>query len=247
VGALLRGTLLWLLYERKMSHETRNILTLYKSYRAASRGRHSVSTGDCVPRRIPKKADAATKLVTKTFSNSALISIPEGAVFSSGSCTSTDMNIGVAAPYPSEKGVSAFPAGSRIKDINFTLKNYSHHDFPDDVDVLLAHAGKNRTVMSDVGGTSDVSNITLVLDDEANSALPNSGQLVGGSFKPTNFETGDGFPAPAPSQDNRSALSGFEGQNPNKIWRLFVQDDATSDCGKVGGGWSITIKAVVPA
>ena len=193
----------------------------------------------------PKKADAATKLVTKTFSNSALISIPDGAVFSSGSCTGTD--IGVAAPYPSEKSVSAFPSGSHIKDINLTLKNYSHHDFPDDVDVLLQKGTHKRTVLSDVGGTKDVSNITLVLNDEANSALPNLGQIVGGSFKPTNLEAGDHFPVPAPTQDNRSALSGFDTLNPNGTWKLFVQDDATGDCGKFAGGWSIRIKAVVSA
>jgi hypothetical protein len=193
-------------------------------------------------------ADAATKLVTKTFSSSGLILIPDGAVFAEPPSICTGDTVGAAAPYPSEKSVSAFPRGSRIKDANLTLKNYSHNDVPDDVDVLLAHAGRNRTVMSDVGGiASFVNNITIVLNDEAKSALPDAGQLVGGSFKPTNFDADDGFPTPAPAQDNRSALSGFDGQNPNKTWKLFVQDDADFDCGKLGGGWSLTIRAAVPA
>jgi hypothetical protein len=193
-----------------------------------------------------KPADAATTIVTKTFSNQGQILIPAGAVPGSFSSCSTGPTVGSAAPYPSQKSVGAFPSGSHIRDVNLTLKNYSH-TFPDDVDVLLGHKGVNRTVMSDVGTTLDVNNITLKLDDEASTKLPDSDQIVAGSFQPTNFEAGDLFPAPAPIQDNRSALSGFDGNNPLGTWNLFVQDDAGSDCGAFAGGWSITIKAAVPS
>jgi hypothetical protein len=192
----------------------------------------------------PKPADAATTTVKKTFSNQGQILIPAGAVV--GNCA-TGPTSGTAAPYPSQKSAS-FPRGSRIKDVNLALKNYSH-TFPDDVDVLLGHKGVNRTVMSDVGGSTGVSNMTLKLDDEAATLLPDEGPLVGGSFKPTNVDgtTSDGFPAPAPIQDQRSALSGFDGLNPSGTWNLFVQDDAGGDCGAFAGGWSITIKAAVPS
>ena len=196
-----------------------------------------------------KQADAATRLVTKTFSNSGQILIPKGSVFAlpPGECTGTTSS-GTAAPYPSEKSVSAFPAGSHIRDVDLTLKNYSQNDVPQDVDVLLAHSGKNRTVMSDVGTGLVADNATLVLDDEAtNGLLLDEGQLAGGRFRPTNLDGGDFFPAPAPTPNARSALSGFDGQNPNNTWRLFVRDDSDFDCGKFGGGWSITIKAAVPA
>ena len=190
------------------------------------------------------KADAATRLVTKTFSNSGQILIPEDAVLPD--CTGSVS--GPAAPYPSEKNVT-FPSGSHIRDVNLTLKNYTH-TFPDDVDVLLKKGTHNRTVMSDVGSNEDVSNITLVLNDEATSALPDDVGLVGGSFKPRNVEDnpdgGDQFPAPAPTQDTRSALSGFDTLNPNGTWKLFVQDDGGGDCGKFVGGWSLRIKAAVP-
>jgi hypothetical protein len=191
----------------------------------------------------PKPADAATRLVTKTFSNQGQILIPAGAT--PPSC-STGPTSGTAAPYPSQKSVGAFPRGSHIRDVNLSLKNYSH-TYPDDVDVLLGHKGVNRTVMSDVGSSLDVNNITLKLDDEASTPLPDSDQIVAGSFQPTNFEAGDLFPAPAPIQDNRSALSGFDGNNPLGTWNLFVQDDAGGDCGAFAGGWSITIKAAVPS
>jgi len=193
-----------------------------------------------------RQADAATRLVTKTFTNSGQILIRADAVLPE--CTTSVS--GPATPYPSEKDVT-FPSGSHIRDVNLTLKNYTH-TFPDDVDVLLKKGTHNRTVMSDVGSNEDVSNITLVLNDEATSALSDDVGLVGGSFKPRNVEDnpdggGDQFPAPAPTQDTRSALSGFDTLNPNGTWKLFVQDDGGGDCGKFGGGWSLRIKAAVPA
>jgi hypothetical protein len=192
-----------------------------------------------------KKADAATQVVTKTFRDTGQILIPAGAVV--GNC-GAGPTVGAADAYPSEILVH-FPQGSRLLDANIRLKNYTH-TVPDDVDVLLVHKGVNRTIMSDGGGDHSVKSITLTLDDEASTALPNQGQIVSGSFKPTNkerVETSDRFPAPAPSlEDTRAALSGFDGQNPNGTWSLFVTDDSGADCGEFGGGWSIRIMAKVP-
>jgi len=57
---------------------------------------------------------------------------------------------------------------------------------------------------------------------------------------------GDFFPAPTPTPSAQSALSGFDGVNPNGTWKLRVVDDVSSfDGGQFAGGWSITIKARV--
>jgi hypothetical protein len=183
------------------------------------------------------KASAATKLVTKSFSNTQLILIPEGA---------PGATAGAALPYPS-RITASFPAGSKVKDVNVTLRNYSH-TFPDDVDVLLVHRGTNRTIMSDVGGSNDVNNITIALDDEAsNGHLTDSGQLVGGTFQPTNAEGSDTFDFPAPDPASSSdSLSGFDGLLTAKAWKLFVDDNGSGDFGRFGGGWTIKIKAAVP-
>ena len=185
-----------------------------------------------------KQADAATQTVTKSFSNTSQITIPEGAP------TSTT---GAALPYPSTIS-SAFPTGSKVLDVDVTFRNYTH-TYPDDVDVLLAHAGANRTIMSDVGGPNDVGNITLTLNDEAsNGALTDQGQLNGGAFQPTNINEGtDTFDYPAPSPANaNSALSGFDGTKAGGGWKLFVEDAGTGDYGKFAGGWTVKIKAAVP-
>jgi len=190
------------------------------------------------------KADGATA-VTKTVSNTGQILIPEFAVV--GNCSSGQTK-GVANPYPSHIQLSqanGFRRGSRILDVDLTLRNYTH-TFPDDVDVLLVHGTRNRTVMSDVGGSNDVTNVTLTLDDEAtNGILPSDGQIVSGRFKPTNFNTfaTDTFPAPAPTPNSIPSLSGFDGQKANGGWDLFVFDDSSGDCGRFAGGWSLTINA----
>lgn len=179
-------------------------------------------------------ADAASrfKVIKKTFSSTQPITIPSGGA------------AGAATPYPSEKNASGFKRG-KILDANLTLKNFSH-TFPDDVDVMISHRGVNRTVMSDVGGGTPVNNITLKLDDEAVSPLPDEAPLSGGTFKPTNIGPADTFPAPAPTPSGLAELSGFDGKNPNGPWQLWVIDDVSSvDGGQFAGGWSITIKAKV--
>lgn len=189
-----------------------------------------------------ERADAATRTVTKTFSNQGQIGIAAGD--SSTTCISS---VGSAAPYPSQKSVAAFPRRSRIKDINLALKNFSH-SWPDDVDVLLAHRGANRTIISDMGTNLVVRNVTLNLNDEAASVLPDASHLGAGSFRPANYgDRIDGFPSPAPTQNPRSELAGFDGSNPSGTWNLFVRDDGFSNCGEFAGGWSITIKAAVPS
>jgi hypothetical protein len=185
---------------------------------------------------IPE-ADSRTRfrVITKTLSNEGKIQIP----------SSSANEVVAATPYPSNINSGGFRRG-RVLDVNLTLKNFSH-TYPDDVDVLLAHRGQSRTVMSDVGGNSAhaVSNITLVLDDEAASQLPDSSSLAGGRFKPTNIEGDDLFPAPAQANEV-AALKGFDGSNPNRSWSLYVADDTGPvDGGEFAGGWSLRIKAKV--
>jgi hypothetical protein len=56
----------------------------------------------------------------------------------------------------------------------------------------------------------------------------------------------DTFPAPTPTPSAQSALSGFDGMNPNVVWKLRVVDDFSPTNGGIfAGGWSITIKARV--
>src|SRR5215203_6132364 len=105
-------------------------------------------------------AEAATS-VTKTFSNPTEIRIPGAAVVDNCSAGPTQ---GTSFPYGNHISVSSFSRGSRIQDVNLTLKGFTH-TFPDDVDMVLVHtkgtSTRNRTIMNDVGGSTDF-NVTNI-------------------------------------------------------------------------------------
>jgi uncharacterized repeat protein (TIGR01451 family) len=169
------------------------------------------------------------RTLLSTFSNPAAITIQDDAA---------------AALYPSEIAVSGFPAGSTIDKVTVTIHNFSH-EFPDDVDILLVGpSGQNAIIWSDVGGGDAVlaaNLVTITLDDAAASDLPDDGPITPGTFRPTNVGGGDAFPAPAPAPVGGSALSTFNGTDPNGTWQLYVVDDASGDVGAIAGGWSLDI------
>jgi hypothetical protein len=180
------------------------------------------------------------KTVTRTFSNETVITIPGGG-----------LTIGPASPYTTSYiEVTGFTNG-RILDVNVTLQGFNH-EIPEDVDILLTAehlSGQNALVMSDAGGRElfPESNLFLTLDDQAAAPLSETGPLVHGAFKPSNY-TGagpDDFPFPAPPPSGNAALSVFNGINPNGIWYLFVVDDFIGEVGKILFGWSLEITAEV--
>jgi hypothetical protein len=177
----------------------------------------------------PAQASKRFKNVHKTFSNTGQIAIPGN---------------GEATPYPAPIQVNGFKNG-KIKDVNLTLRNFSH-TFPDQVDVLLVVPNwLNALVMCDVGGNDNADYLSITIDDDALSGLPLSSQLSSGSFKPTNDGGIDTLPAPAPLSSGNVALSVFNGANPNGQWQLFVRDDNPGDNGDIAGGWSLQITAKV--
>ncbi|GBF56052.1 alkaline phosphatase [Microcystis sp. 0824] len=53
-----------------------------------------------------------------------------------------------------------------------------YNTWPDDIDVLLVGpTGAKALLMSDVGGSDDVNNVTLTFDPTATSFLPDSGLI----------------------------------------------------------------------
>ena len=142
---------------------------------------------------------------------------------------------GEATPYPAPITVAS--SLGTVTKVTATLHGFGH-TFPSDVDVLLVGPGGQSTIlMSDVGGGTDVSNLSITFDD-AGPAVP--GTLVSGTFRPTDLETGDNFPSPAPSGAHGSSLSVFNGVDPVGTWRLFVVDDTGIDGGQITDGWSLT-------
>jgi subtilisin-like proprotein convertase family protein len=192
----------------------------------------------------PVAAKARLRTVTRSFSNTAPITIPI-----------SQSELVAADPYPSTIQVSGLKG--TIRDVNVRLNSLAH-SHPDEVEVLLVGPeGQTATVMAHVGWGLDISDVTLRLDDEAATPLPDQGaappeeaaMLCSGAFRPTHVvmdEIGNPivFNAPAPSATENTALSVFDGASPNGTWQLFVQDMFGSrNAGAFVSGWSLEITA----
>ena len=180
-----------------------------------------------------------------TFSNADPITI-NGAT---GQCGNGTRVTGKATPYPSQIDVSGL---GTVSDVNVTLTGVSH-TWSDDVGVLLVGPGGQSTIlMADSGGSDDMNGLNLTFDDAAAGSLPDFSQIAGGTYAPTVGTTQIGstvggcpheFPAPAPAGPYGSALSEFNGTDPNGTWSLYVTDDTAGDVGQISGGWSLEITA----
>jgi subtilisin-like proprotein convertase family protein len=150
-------------------------------------------------------------------------------------------NSGQASPYPSDIVVSGVET---VQKVTVTINSLTH-TFPDDLNFLLVGpAGQNAIIWSDRGDGFDVSNIVVTLDDDAAIPLPDSTVITSGTYQPANSGTGDTWPAPAPAPLGDSALSIFNGTDPNGTWSLYLVDDAGGDLGTISGGWTLTITGV---
>lgn len=169
---------------------------------------------------------------TATTANGGNITIPAGAPAVTAS--------GVGSPYPAVINVGGLPvSGVRVKSIQL---NGMNHTWPSDLDILLQSPnGTNVVLMSDVGGSTDLVNVNLVLDDAALLALPTT-TITSGTYRPTNSGATDVYVAPGPGSVTQAApsLSSFSG-NYNGDWKLFVVDDAGGDVGNITS-WSITFE-----
>lgn len=193
----------------------------------------AVSTGHMTGDAKKKKK---SKVVTRTFSNA-------NGITTDGSDQAT--------PYPSTIQVSGLKKG-KIQKMRVFLNGYSA-PVPDNIDVMLSASqlpGLTAVIMSDVGAAVAVSNLNLVLDDEAATSMPDEAvpPFTSGTYKPTDHAGGggaDSFPAPAPTPNGNSALSMFNGANPNGTWQLWVDDDPGNGPAQFAGGWGIEITAKV--
>jgi uncharacterized repeat protein (TIGR02543 family) len=184
----------------------------------------------------------------------ALLADPRPAAAALGSfANSTPITIqdnAPGTPYPSTITVSGLVG--RITKVTAKLSNLNH-EFAEDIDILLVGPGDQKVLLvSDVGADGDLLSVTLVLDDAATVSLPGAGRITSGTFRPTNLRdsntlgTSDEFPAPAPAPPYGTALSRFNGTNPNGEWRLFVKDDSRLSAGSLAGGWCLTITTDAP-
>jgi subtilisin-like proprotein convertase family protein len=192
--------------------------------------------------------DGATNLGTVTFTITLGGTAVANSSFSNpGTITILDTprvsGIAPSSPYPSTINVAGVVG--TVSKVTVDLFNLSH-TFPSDIDVLLVGPGGQRLLlMSDLGSGDDAANANLTFDNAAPSL---SGQVVSGTFRPTNLGTGDTFLAPAPAgpYPDPQQLTVFNGVNPNGTWSLYVVDDVGTDAGSISGGWRLNLTTSDP-
>jgi subtilisin-like proprotein convertase family protein len=159
------------------------------------------------------------------------------------------INSSGSSPYPSNLAVSGLPTtGVSVQSV--MLNNLSH-TWSDDIDVVLqSPTGQNVILMSDVGGSAALNNVTYTFVDGA--AAMGTAANPTGTYRPTNLVgtigvEPDNFPAPGPGPVTQTApaLSTFTG-DANGTWKLFIVDDAAGDVGTLAGGYSIRFRWATP-
>jgi hypothetical protein len=109
-------------------------------------------------------------------------------------------------------------------------------DHPDDGDMMLeAPNGATAVIMADAGGSTAVSDLNIVLNDETTNSLPDNGALKSASYKPRNHSGGDRFTTA------NVLLGTFDCIDPNGEWKLYVRDDRSASRGEITTGWSLLI------
>lgn len=174
-------------------------------------------------------------------------------------------NVGASFTNPAAIGIGPAVGGTstsinvtgvqgNVSFVSVTINGLSH-TWPGDVDMaLVSPDGRRLALMSDSGGGSNVSGLTLTFADGAANLLPTT-TLSSGSFRPTDRPADFGA---TPEPDNyvglgtatQSAPQGtgtlanvFTGAPANGTWTLYVSDDAGGDMGSISGGWTLNLNA----
>jgi subtilisin-like proprotein convertase family protein len=143
---------------------------------------------------------------------------------------------------PSATTLNVYGTGTTIADVNVVLTGLTHTN-PDDLDIELVHTdGLASTtavaLMSDVCGTTNLSSVTLTLDDQAATALPDTTACSTGNWRPNNIDSAsDSFDITPVA----ATLSAFNGKVATGQWTLYVRDDNAAGDGGSLTSWSIQI------
>ncbi|MGZ5544115.1 MAG: hypothetical protein ACXWIU_05535, partial [Limisphaerales bacterium] len=143
-----------------------------------------------------------------------------------------------ATPYPANLFVHCIPGIP--KKVTVTIRNITH-SYPRDINAMVVSpSGQAVALMIECGAANPISFVTLTFDDAATASLPESDQIISGTYKPTSYLTNPQFPAPAPGPSG-DGLRSLAGRDPTGTWSLYVFDDDIIDDGFIKGGWDLTL------
>lgn len=171
-----------------------------------------------------------------TFSNTNLISIPATQFV-------PEPASGPAGSYPSI--VTASNVAGFVSKVTVTVSNLSH-TYPHDINMLLVGpTGQSSVLMASAAAYSSIFDATLTFDETVTNPIPATGQLVSGTYFPTNYNPSIDF-TNGPAGPYISSLAAFTGLSANGNWSLYAYDGAQGDSGGISNGWSVTITTITP-
>ncbi len=136
-----------------------------------------------------------------------------------------------ATPYPATLVLSGLRGP--LRHLKVSLNSVTHTS-PADLDIVLVGPGGQKVMlMSDAGGGNPITDTFLTFDDGAPAMT--TGQLMTGTYRPTDLQPGDTLPPSAPAGPYGTTLEVFNGTDPNGTWSLYVVDDAGVDVGTSRG------------
>jgi hypothetical protein len=155
---------------------------------------------------------------------------------------------GAGSPNGSDIFVSGL--GTSLIHVSVGVSQLTHSRVANLGLVLVGPSGAALVLEGGCGGSSSVSNISLVFSDSAGTTLPQS-FFSSGTFKSTQYGSLGSFPPPGPGLAYQSPapsgtstlLSVFSGSNPNGHWSLYAYDPVSGDTGQISHGWSLQIDA----
>ncbi|MFN7140967.1 MAG: immunoglobulin domain-containing protein, partial [Limisphaerales bacterium] len=172
-----------------------------------------------------------------TLSSNAVLRIGLSESFTNNAGIVIPINQMTAAPYPSTIQVSGIT--QTLVKVSVTLSSLTH-SFPSDLDVLLVNPSGNAVyLLSEVGGSYSVTNVTLTFDDEADAGFDYYFPITPGTYRPTALDPAASSPSPAPMPPYATNLLALVPGDPNGPWSLYVSDGFPgSDSGGIAG-WSL--------
>jgi subtilisin-like proprotein convertase family protein len=155
--------------------------------------------------------------------------------------------IGPATDYPITFDLSNVPAGVKVRDLD--VRMMLSHGYSDDIRLLLeAPNGEKVQFMANAGGSNVITGVVVLFDDSAAASLPDSGQIVAGTFKPSSYGSQANFPGPAPPMPYATSFATLNGQDLRGVWKLWAYDDASGQSGAVNSAQLIiTTEEAAPA
>jgi len=164
-------------------------------------------------------------------------------------CTSSNNTAGItindtvagqvakATPYPSVAYVSS--VGTSITNVTLNIVGLTHPTPSDIHIVLLSPDGTAVCVMRNKGGTNSITDVDVSFDD-AGGMMPNP--IVAGTYQCSVAPAEVQLPS-TPTIPYGTAMSDFNGEDPNGSWSLWIIDDSPLDSGSITS-WTLTITSV---